>query len=121
MNRIGGEMATPKERQEQFVEEVQNRGRIERVDEFIAPDCVDHSPFPGLPPTREGGRQIFQMLRSAFPDHDAEIVQMVGEGDLVATYKTFTGTHQGEFMGIPPTGRRVTIRLMDFVRYREGR
>ncbi len=46
---------------------------------------------------------------------------MVAEGDVVATSKTFTGTHQGDWMGIPPTGRRVTIRVMDFCRYRDGR
>jgi steroid delta-isomerase-like uncharacterized protein len=60
------------------------------------------------------------MIRAAFPDHDAEVVHMVAEGDTVATYKTFTGTHEGEFMGVPPTGNEVTIRVMDFVRYSDG-
>ena len=46
---------------------------------------------------------------------------VVGEDDTVATYKTFTGTHQGEFMGIPATGKRVTVQVMDFVRVRDGK
>ena len=46
---------------------------------------------------------------------------MIAEGDLVATYKTFTGTHTGDFFGTPPTGKRATIRVMDFVRYEDGR
>ena len=46
---------------------------------------------------------------------------MVAEGDLVATYKTFTGTHTGDFLGIPATGKQATIRVMDIVRYRDGR
>lgn len=109
-----------KESQRRFVEEIQNQGRIDVVDELIAEDMVDHTPFPGLPPNREGARMIFEAIRAGFPDHDAEIVHLVAEGNMVATYKTFTGTHEGEFMGIAPTGRKVTIRVMDFVRYRDG-
>jgi steroid delta-isomerase-like uncharacterized protein len=107
--------------QRRFVDQVQNEGNIDAVDDFIAEDCVDHTPFPGLPPDREGAKQIFEAIRAGFPDHDAEVVHMVAEGDTVATYKTFTGTHEGEFMGISPTGKKVTIRVMDFVRYRDGK
>ena len=60
-------------------------------------------------------------IRAGFPDHDAKVIHMVAEGDLVATYKTFTGTNSGDFFGMPPTGRRATIRVMDFVRYEDGR
>jgi predicted ester cyclase len=56
-----------------------------------------------------------------FPDHDAKVEHMIAEGDLVATHKTFTGTHTGEFFGTAPTGRRATIRVMDIVRYRDGK
>jgi len=104
-----------------FIEETQARGNLEAIDEFIAEDCVNHTPPPGVSPNREGAKQIFAMFRAAFPDHDAVILDMVEEDNTVATYKMFTGTHQGEFMGIPATGRRVTVRLMDFVRLRDGK
>ncbi len=106
--------------QRRLVEEAQDQGRIEAVDEIAAPDFVDHTPVPGVPPTREGVKQIFAMIRAGLPDHDAKIEHIVADGDLVATYKSFTGTHDGDLFGVPPTGRRVTIRVMDFVRYRDG-
>jgi predicted ester cyclase len=106
-----------KSRQRELVEVVQNRGEIDRTGEYIAENGVDHTAFPGLPPGAEGAKQIFGMIRAGFPDHDAVVHHMIAEGDLVATYKSFTGTHTGEFMGIPPTGKRATIRVMDFVRY----
>jgi len=104
-----------------FVEEVQRRGDLAAIDEFLAPDVVNHTPPPGMPGDREGSREVIGAIRAAFPDHDAVVEHMVAEGDLVASYKTFTGTHRGEFMGIPPTGRRVTMRVMDFVRIRDGK
>jgi steroid delta-isomerase-like uncharacterized protein len=104
-----------------FIEEVQAKGNLEAVDEFIAEDCVNHTPPPGVAPDREGAKQTFAMFRAAFPDHDAVILDMVGEGDTVATHKTFTGTHQGDFIGIPATGKRITVRVMDFVRVRDGK
>jgi steroid delta-isomerase-like uncharacterized protein len=104
-----------------FVDEVQSQGRLELVDDFISPDFVDRTPFPGADTSREGARQIFAMLRAAFPDHDAIVLDMIAEGDRVMTYKTFNGTHQGEFMGIPATGRPVSITVMDIVRYENGK
>jgi steroid delta-isomerase-like uncharacterized protein len=103
-----------------FVERVQNQGELAALDELLADDMVDHTPAPGLPGDREGAKAIIGAIRAGFPDHDAQVIHMVAEGDLVATYKTFTGTHEGDFLGIPPTGRRATIRVMDFVRYRDG-
>jgi len=63
---------------------------------------------------------VLGAIRAGFPDHDAEVIHMVSEGDLVATYKTFTGTQTGDFFGIPATGKKATIRVMDVVRYRDG-
>ena len=61
------------------------------------------------------------MFRQAFPDSYSAIEVMIAEGDKVATRKTFYGTHQGEFMGIPPTGRQVSIALIDIVRVADGK
>jgi steroid delta-isomerase-like uncharacterized protein len=113
--------ALNKDRQRQFVEVLQNEGDLDRVEEFVHPEAVDHNLPPGLPDGQEGVRAVLGAIRSAFPDHDAEVVHMIAEGDLVATYKTFTGTNTGELFGMPPTGKRATIRVMDFVRYQDGR
>jgi predicted ester cyclase len=104
-----------------FVMRVQNGGEIEAAGEYIDDACTDHTGPPDLPPGIEGAKLIFRMIRAGFPDHDAVIHHQVAEGDMVATYKSFTGTHQGEFLGVPPTGRRATIRVMDFVRVRDGK
>jgi predicted ester cyclase len=61
------------------------------------------------------------MFRQAFPDSYFTVEDMIAEGDKVATHKTFHGTHEGEFMGMPPTGRRVSMELIDIVRISEGR
>jgi steroid delta-isomerase-like uncharacterized protein len=110
-----------KARQQAFVQTLQHEGDLERVGEFVQPGCVDHSRPPGLPGGDAGVKAVLGMIREAFPDHDASVLQMVAEGDLVATHKTFTGTHRGEFQGMPPTGKRATIRVMDFVRYEDGK
>jgi len=110
-----------KARQQAFVKTLQHDGELDRVGEFVLPGFVDHSLPPGLPYGDEGVRAILGLIREAFPDHDANVLQMVAEGDLVATHKEFTGTHLGEFFGVPATRRRATIRVMDFVRYEDGR
>jgi predicted ester cyclase len=110
-----------RERQRAFVQVLQAEGQLHRVGEFVQPDVVDHARPPGAPAGAEGVSAVIGMIRAGFPDHDATVIHMVAEGDLVATYKTFTGTHDGEFFGVPPTGRRATIAVMDFVRYEDGR
>ncbi len=99
-----------------FVEEVQNKGNIGAVDEFLADDFVNHSVPPGLPPDREGVKQLFTMFRNAFPDFHAVIHDQVAEGDEVVTRKTFYGTHQGELFGIAPTGKEMAIDLIEILR-----
>ena len=113
--------AANKAGQRALVETLQNKGEIDRADEFIGSTIVDHNATPGMPGGIEGVKAILSAIRRGFPDHDARIIHQIAEGDLVATYKTFTGTHRGEFFGTPPTGKRATIRVMDFVRYADGR
>ena len=104
-----------------FVDEVQSGGNIDLIDEICSPEFVNHSAPPGIPADREGIKIVTAMFRRAFPDSYFTVEDMVAEGDKVATRKTFHGTHEGEFMGIPPSGRSVSMGLMDIVRISEGR
>ena len=104
-----------------FVEEAQSQGRLEVLDELVAPTVVNHTAPPGVPPDREGIRQLSALFRAAFPDGRMTVEDMIAEGDRVATRKTFRGTHQGAFMGLPPTGKPVEIGLIDLVRVVDGR
>ena len=104
-----------------FVDEVQSGGNISLIDEICSPEFVNHSAPPGIPADREGIKIITAMFRRAFPDSYFTVEDMVAEGDKVATRKTFHGTHGGEFMGIPPSGRGVSMGLIDIVRISDGR
>ena len=104
-----------------FVDEVQSAGNIDALDEICSPEFVNHSAQPGVPSNCEGVKQLTAMFRRAFPDSYFIVEDMMAEGDKVATRKTFHGTHQGEFMGIPPTGRQVSMGLIDIVRIADGR
>src|SRR6266581_1562898 len=87
-----------------FYDEVLNRGNLDVIDKMTAENYVDHTAPPGMPPGREGEKQWFTMLRAAFPDGQTTIDDIIGEGDKVVVRATMTGTHQGDFMGIPAMG-----------------
>ena len=91
------------------------------VDDYFAPEFVSHNNPPGFPPGVEGVKRFFSMFRDAFPDVEVEIDEIVVEGDRVAVATTFTGTHQGELMGVGPTGRRVSVTGIDIVRVADGK
>ena len=106
----------------QLVEEVINQGNISMIDELLIPDFVEHEELPpGIPPGREAPKALFTMLRSAFPDLKATIEHLIAEGDEVVLHMTWTGTHEGEFMGIPPTGKRISINVIDILGIAEGK
>jgi steroid delta-isomerase-like uncharacterized protein len=106
-----------------MVEETFNRGNVGQADEFLAPDFVEREELPpGLPRDREGVKQLTVMLRSAFPDLKATIEDIVAEGDKVVVRQTWTGTHTGgEFMGVPPSGKAVSIGVIDIIRIAGGK
>jgi predicted ester cyclase len=104
-----------------FVDEVQSAGNIDLIDEICSSEFVNHSTPPGIPPDCQGIKILTAMFRGAFPDSYFTVEDMVAEGDKVVTRKTFHGTHEGEFMGIPPSGRVVSMGLIDIVRISEGR
>jgi steroid delta-isomerase-like uncharacterized protein len=89
-------------------EEVFNQGNLDAVEEIFAPDYVLHDPTsPEEIRGTEGMKQYVSMYRHAFPDLQQTIEDQIAEGDKVATRLTGRGTHQGELVGIPPTGNRV--------------
>jgi steroid delta-isomerase-like uncharacterized protein len=104
-----------------IVDEAQSGHNLGVVDELLAADFVDHSVPPGLPPSREGVKMQFAMFFNAFPDLHVVIHDQVAEGDRVVTRKTFHGTHQGDLMGIPPTGRSVAFDVIDILCVQDGK
>ena len=104
-----------------FFEEVWNNGNFEVADEILAPDFVVNRVPPGIPPDREGFKQLIAMYRAAFPDLHLDIEDQIAEGDMVVTRFTLHGTHQGELMGIPPTNKPITVTGIGINRIVEGR
>jgi steroid delta-isomerase-like uncharacterized protein len=109
-----------KDLQRRFIDEFQTKGDVGVAEEILADDFVDHTPFGPIPGTKAGVIQLFGMLRAAFPDLRCEVHDMLVEGDKVVTRKTFHGTHEGDFLGIPPTSNAVAWDVIDVVRHRDG-
>ena len=86
-------------------------------DEFIAPDYVDHTNKVD----RDGLKQLFDMGLKAYPDWHETIEDIIAEGDKVWVRLSYTGTHKGEFMGLPPTGKKVTSTAVDIYRIVDGK
>jgi predicted ester cyclase len=103
-----------------FIEEVQNQHHLDVIDEVYSPNFINHNAQAGQAGI-EGTKAFFGMMFAAFPDMHFTVNMMVAEGDLVATYKTFHGTQLGVFMGTPPTGRQVTVDVMDILAVHEGK
>jgi predicted ester cyclase len=87
--------------------EIFGEGRIEVIDEVIAPDFVDHDPLPGISPNREGLKDLVHLFQTSFPGITVEVQHLVVEGDKAVDHIRFFGTHAGDFMGIPPTGKQI--------------
>jgi steroid delta-isomerase-like uncharacterized protein len=92
-------------------------GDIDGFGDLIADDFVEHEETPGLEPTKEGVKQFFHMYRAAFPDLRMEPQDVLASGDKVVARARATGTNQGEFMGMPATGKSVDVQLIDIIRF----
>ena len=101
-------------------DEIVNKGRMSAADELLAADYVNHN-FPAPAPGAEGFKLVTTMFRTAFPDIVVTLEDELAEGDKVVTRGRFEGTHKGEFMGIPATGRRVSIKYLDIWRLENGK
>lgn len=96
-------------------------GDLSVIDEFVDADFIDHAGPPGLPPGRESFRGVVLAWRHAFPDITLQIDAVVAQGDTVAIAWIGTGTHQGDLMGIPPTGVAGQVVGISFNRIADGR
>lgn len=93
------------------------------IDRYIADDFVEYEELPpGIEGSgKEAGRQMFAMMHAAFPDFRAEIHDLLEDGDKVAARVDFVGTHQGEFMGIPPSGNQMRVQVLDILQFRDDK
>jgi steroid delta-isomerase-like uncharacterized protein len=99
--------------------EMVNSGDIDKFVDLLADDFVEHEEMPGMPTGREGTRQLFKMMATAFPDMKWDPQDILADGDKAIARVQFTGTNDGEFMGMPATGKSVSIQVIDIVRFDE--
>ena len=95
-------------------------GRLELADELVTPDCVDHGDARA-PHGPDGIKGVVLWLRAAFPDLTYESEDAFGDGDRVALRCTVRGTHRGELLGHPPTGRSFAAQQIHIFRVEDGR
>jgi steroid delta-isomerase-like uncharacterized protein len=106
---------------QRFVEEVINRGRFEAADALVEEDFVELDPLPGQRQGREGLKEVVGVMRTAFPDIHWIIEETIASGDKVVSRFTWSGTQRGDFLGIPATGRKVTVPGVVIDRLNAGR
>lgn len=92
-----------------FIDEVLNKDNVDGAGEFFWDDMVEQVPLPGQGPGLDGLKDVLRGLKAAFPDIHWIIEEQIAEGDKVVTRFEWTGTHQGEFFGVPATGRPVKV------------
>ncbi len=95
-----------------IADELFSQGDLAVADEILAPDLIHHTPETHVEGS-EGAKRFVQALRRAFPDLAATVEDQIAEGDKVAQRIRWSGTHEGEFFGVPPTGKRITLELME--------
>jgi steroid delta-isomerase-like uncharacterized protein len=107
---------------QRFTDEVLNAHDVGApLTELVAEDFVEENPLPGQGPGRAGLADVLGGMFSAFPDMYWDVHETIAEDDQIVTYSTWTGTHRGEFFGIPATGRTVAVEAWTKDRYRDGR
>ncbi len=102
-------------------EEVLGKGNFQLFDALFANDFHDHTSPAGVSPDKDGVRQLYKVLRTAFPDFQADVHWQLADGDFVTTYKTYRGTHKGGFLGVAPTFREVQFEALDVIRVCDGK
>jgi steroid delta-isomerase-like uncharacterized protein len=94
-----------------------NDGDIDGFGDLLADDFLEHEQTPGLAPTKDGVLEFFRIQRTAFPDMRMDPEDILVDGDKVVARVKMTGTHEGELMGMPPTGKSVDVQFIDIIRF----
>lgn len=94
-----------------------NAGDIAGFGDLVADDFIEHEEIPGLEPTKEGVVALFTGYRAAFPDLHMTAEDVISEGDRTVARVTTTGTQTGDWMGMPASGKRIEVRLIDIMRF----
>jgi len=115
------EAARNKALMRRFYEELWSRGNLEAIPELVAEDFVDHGTPAGETSGREALADLVVSWRTGFPDMTETVEDLISEGDKVVGRFLMRGTHRGEFMGVAPTGRSVTMSGIDVVRFADGK
>ena len=103
-----------------IIAEVVNTGDFSSLDEFVSSDYRYFEPTLGSITGRDGYRKVISMYRNAFPDMTLTIDEQIAEGDTVVTRFSARGTHQGELLGIAPTGNQVSVQGITISQIRDG-
>jgi steroid delta-isomerase-like uncharacterized protein len=99
--------------------ELVNAGDLDGFGECLADDFVEHEELMGLPQTRDGVKEFFRVFHAAFPDMRMSPEDVIASGDKVVVRARATGTNQGEFMGMPASGKAVDVQLIDILGFRD--
>ncbi|HEX5808814.1 MAG TPA: ester cyclase [Anaerolineales bacterium] len=104
-----------------YIAEVWTKGNLDAVDIFLSPDYRRHLSPTAEPLLLDGQKQRITAFRSAFPDIRITIEDVLSEDNYVIFRSSMQGTHQGVFQGIQPTGKTITVSLIDIIRVEHGK
>ena len=107
---------------QEFYDEILCGGNLDKIDELVTDDVVDHEQgFPGQPEGKEGVAFFVNTMRDAFSEMKATVGQSLESGDLASAEVTISGKHTGEFMGVPATDKPFEIKTIDIIRIEDGK
>ena len=101
--------------------EAHNQNKLDALDAIVAQDLISHAALPGLPPGLAGGKMAHQIFLGSFSDLQTTTEDLIAEGDKVVERYMTRGTHTGDFMGAPPTGKKFAAETMVIYRLANGK
>lgn len=114
-------MESNKQKYKQYVEDFLQKGDESAADLLVSDDVVTHDGMPGQAPGLKGVKETFRILRTAFPDLKADMQDIIAEGDKVVGRFVVSGTHTGNFMGMPASGKQFSYDEIVIVRFKDGK